>query len=251
MLITESNLVRLIFIVIFAKNIESADENVAVFDDGNETMSHSYHQSTLLPVESVEAVSHIDMDTVLKNIENNSSRQQKALLQTEDEYEDLMNTEAADTTPATMHVISHTYPETQIATDEETTEPTTKKAKQLEIYKTRPNELLRHYVEDTHLRPPIAALVDKKINPLTKARQLWKSAVRPAASNLEVMLVSYDSEGNNTTQNIWREKKISFQIAHTLMFLLTIYKYLIFGLLSRHSQYLQYFQYESNDDIFE
>lgn len=197
---------RLIFIVIFAKNIESADENVAVFDDGNETMSHSYHQSTLLPVESVEAVSHIDMDTGLKINENNSSRQQKALLQTEDDYEDLMNTEAADTTPATVHVISHTYPETQIATDEETTEPTTKKAKQLEIYKTRPNELLRHYVEDTHLRPPIAALVDKKINPLTKARQLWKSAVRPAASNLEVMLVSYDSEGIRSIYNISNTK---------------------------------------------
>lgn len=197
MLIAESDFLRLIFVVIFAKNIESADENVSIFN-GNETMSHSYHQSTVLPEESLEFVNNLDTTTVIKNVENNSSRQQKALMQFENDYEDLMNTEdAADTTPATVNFNSHTHPESHIA-DEETTQPTTKKAKQLEVYKTRPNELLRHYVEDTHLRPPIAALVDKKINPLTKARQLWKMAVRPAASNLEVMLVSYDSEGNLT-----------------------------------------------------
>lgn len=80
--------------------------------------------------------------------------------------------------------------------DEETTiqTPTSKKPKKIEIYKTRPNELLRHYVEDSHLRSPIAALIDKKSNPLAKAKKLWKAALRPN-SLLDIMVVSYDSEG--------------------------------------------------------
>lgn len=80
--------------------------------------------------------------------------------------------------------------------EEETTiqPPTSKKPKKIEIYKTRPNELLRHYVEDSHLRSPIAALIDKKSNPLGKAKKLWKAALKPN-SLLDIMVVSYDSEG--------------------------------------------------------
>lgn len=70
---------------------------------------------------------------------------------------------------------------------------TSKKPKQIEIYKTRPNELLRHYVEDSHLRSPVAALIDKKTNPLSKAKKLWKAALKPN-SLLDIMVVSYDSE---------------------------------------------------------
>lgn len=81
--------------------------------------------------------------------------------------------------------------------DATTVQPTTpKKPKNLEIYKTRPNVLLRHYVEDSRLRSPIAALIDKKANPLIKSKKLWKSALRPN-SLLDIMVVSYDSEGKN------------------------------------------------------
>lgn len=82
--------------------------------------------------------------------------------------------------------------------DEPTTvqPPTSKKPKKIEIYKTRPNELLRHYVEDSHLRSPVAALIDKKSNPLSKAKKLWKAALKPN-SLLDIMVVSYDSEGKS------------------------------------------------------
>lgn len=88
--------------------------------------------------------------------------------------------------------------ETYIDIGEEVTTiqpPTSKKPKKIEIYKTRPNELLRHYVEDSHLRSPIAALIDKKTNPLMKAKKLWKAALKPN-SLLDIMVVSYDSEGD-------------------------------------------------------
>ena len=100
-----------------------------------------------------------------------------------------------DTT--TMAEIDSELNETNIdLAEEETTiqPPTSKKPKKIEIYKTRPNELLRHYVEDSHLRSPVAALIDKKKNPLSKAKKLWKAALKPNAL-LDIMVVSYDSEG--------------------------------------------------------
>lgn len=72
------------------------------------------------------------------------------------------------------------------------------------IYKMRPNELLRHYVEDSHLRSPIAALIDKKRNPLSKAKKLWKAALKPN-SLLDIMVVSYDSEGEHQVQSFLLE----------------------------------------------
>lgn len=77
--------------------------------------------------------------------------------------------------------------------------------KNIEIFKTRPNELLRYYVEDGHLRSPIAALVDKKSNPLGKAKKLWKAALRPN-SLLDILVVSYDSEGIKSTYNLTNTK---------------------------------------------
>lgn len=100
-----------------------------------------------------------------------------------------------DTTPA--NEIESEVNDTNIEiADEETTvqPPTSKKPKKIEIYKTRPNELLKHYVEDSHLRSPVAALIDKKANPLAKAKKLWKAALRPNTL-LDIMVVSYDSEG--------------------------------------------------------
>lgn len=77
--------------------------------------------------------------------------------------------------------------------------------KNIEIFKTKPNELLRFYVEDGHLRSPIAALVDKKPNPLSKSKKLWKAALRPN-SLLDIMVVSYDSEGIKSTYNLTNTK---------------------------------------------
>lgn len=77
--------------------------------------------------------------------------------------------------------------------------------KNIEIFKTKPNELLRLYVEDGHLRSPVAALVDKKSNPLGKAKKLWKAALRPN-SLLDIMVVSYDSEGIKSTYNLTNTK---------------------------------------------
>lgn len=109
--------------------------------------------------------------------------------------EALENFPEEDTT--TMAEIDSELNETNIdLAEEETTiqPPTSKKPKKIEIYKTRPNELLRHYVEDSHLRSPVAALIDKKKNPLSKAKKLWKAALKPNAL-LDIMVVSYDSEG--------------------------------------------------------
>lgn len=84
--------------------------------------------------------------------------------------------------------------------------PTSKRPpKNIEIFKTRPNELLRIYVEDGHLRSPIAALVDKKSNPLSKAKRLWNAALEPN-SLLDIMVVSYDSEGIKSTYNLTNTK---------------------------------------------
>lgn len=77
--------------------------------------------------------------------------------------------------------------------------------KNIEIFKKRPNELLQIYVEDGHLRSPIAALVDKKSNPLNKAKKLWKAALRPN-SLLDILVVSYDSEGIKSTYNLTNTK---------------------------------------------
>lgn len=92
--------------------------------------------------------------------------------------------------------------ETEITEDLDDTTifpPLVKPTKGPKIYKTRPNELLRHYVEDSHLRSPIAALIDKKRNPLSKAKKLWKAALKPN-SLLDIMVVSYDSEGKHRAQ---------------------------------------------------
>lgn len=102
--------------------------------------------------------------------------------------------------------------ETHIDINEEVTTvipplPSTSKRppKNIEIFKTKPNELLRLYVEDGHLRSPIAALVDKKSNPLNKAKKLWKAALKPN-SLLDILVVSYDSEGIKSTYNLTNTK---------------------------------------------
>jgi hypothetical protein len=125
------------------------------------------------------------LDTILDEV----------LVKPEHQDDETIESLSEDTT--TIADIDSEINETNIDVGEEATTiqaPTSKKPKKIEIYKTRPNELLRHYVEDSHLRSPIAALIDKKSNPLVKAKKLWKAALKPN-SLLDIMVVSYDSEG--------------------------------------------------------
>lgn len=115
-----------------------------------------------------------------------------------------------DTTPLSeLEVENNATNNEDTEEDETTVQPATiKKSKKIEIYKTRPNELLRHYVEDSHLRSPVAALIDKKANPLAKSKKLWKAALRPNAL-LDIMVVSYDYEGKLINYGAF-ERKFSY-----------------------------------------
>ncbi|CRL03039.1 CLUMA_CG016398, isoform A [Clunio marinus] len=130
-------------------------------------------------------------------------KREESLLQSTDHKDDETIEALAEETTITPEIEGEIN-ETNIDLGEEPTTiqpPTSKKPKKIEIYKTRPNELLRHYVEDSHLRSPIAALIDKKRNPLSKAKKLWKAALKPN-SLLDIMVVSYDSEGIKSTYNL-------------------------------------------------
>lgn len=98
-------------------------------------------------------------------------------------------------------------PEGDFSEEVTTIHPTTskKEPKQIKIYKMSPNEILRNFVDDLHLRSPVAALVDKKSNPLAKAQRLWKAALRPNTP-LDIVLVTYDSTGQ--LKNISSLKKV-------------------------------------------
>ena len=93
-------------------------------------------------------------------------------------------------------IIVEAQPEGEFSEELTTIHPTTskKEPKQIKIYKMSPNEILRNLVDDLHLRSPVAALVDKKSNPLAKAQRLWKAALRPNTP-LDIVLVTYDSTG--------------------------------------------------------
>lgn len=93
-------------------------------------------------------------------------------------------------------MIVEAIPEGEFSEEITTIHPTTskKEPKQIKIYKMSPNEILRNLVDDLHLRSPVAALVDKKSNPLVKAQRLWKAALRPNTP-LDIVLVTYDSTG--------------------------------------------------------
>lgn len=93
-------------------------------------------------------------------------------------------------------MIVEAIPEGESSEEITTIHPTTskKEPKQIKIYKMSPNEILRNLVDDLHLRSPVAALVDKKSNPLAKAQRLWKAALRPNTP-LDIVLVTYDSTG--------------------------------------------------------
>lgn len=157
----------------------------------NETLSETHQKFTESIVNAI--LMHKNVTNVTDVADTIKVNARKAKFNPDESERDLSNLDIEDTTYKLDVSINLENSE-----HETTIHPTTKKAKQLGVYKTRPNELLRHYVEDTNIRPPIAALVDKKLNPLMKARQLWKITVRPKAA-LDAMLVSYDSEGKYLT----------------------------------------------------
>lgn len=84
----------------------------------------------------------------------------------------------------------------QIISETQTTLPPTFLSKQIRVLKMSPDEILRNFVSDINLRTPIAALVDRKQNPLIKAKQLWRASLIPNAP-LEIILISYDGEGES------------------------------------------------------
>lgn len=141
-----------------------------------------------------------DQMVIEANIELNRSRESKKIeenLETpESRSQDALESSVEDTTTV-QELESDNETNIDLGEDLTTIQPPfskSKESKQIKIYKTSPNELLRMYVEDCHLRSPVAALVDKKSNPLFKAKKLWKAALKPN-SLLDIMVVSYDSEG--------------------------------------------------------
>jgi len=141
---------------------------------------------------------------VLKTkLERNSeyNKNEDYLETSEHKNDDLPNNSMEDTTTAADLLEADNG--TNLDSGEETTTifPTTSKkvSKQIKTHKTiAPGALLKMYVEDSHLRSPVAALIDKKSNPLLKAKKLWKKALTPN-SLLDIMVVSYDSEGKRAS----------------------------------------------------
>ncbi|CAO1374836.1 unnamed protein product [Diamesa serratosioi] len=107
-------------------------------------------------------------------------------------------------------IIHEGIPEVDFIEDLTTIHPTTskKEPKQIKIYKMSPNDILRNLVDDLHLRSPVAALVDKKSNPLGKAQRLWKAALRPNTP-LDIVLVTYDSTGIKSSYNLTNTKTMN------------------------------------------
>lgn len=88
-----------------------------------------------------------------------------------------------------------------------TTTPTTttaaiitssKKSKKIEtptrFFKYSADEILRKYLEDIHIRSPLAVLINTSPVPLRKAKQLWKATLRPN-SPTDCVLVAFNSSG--------------------------------------------------------
>lgn len=146
---------------------------------------------------TVEANEPAQEDQMEANSKKSKSLKPRPNIETEEIFvqaEPRLFETVEDTTPS-IDLENPAANDTSFDEDETTIQPpTSKKPKKIEIFKTRPNELLRHYVEDSHLRSPVAALIDKKRNPLSKAKKLWKAALKPN-SLLDIMVVSYDSEG--------------------------------------------------------
>lgn len=73
-----------------------------------------------------------------------------------------------------------------------------KKSKKIDtptrFFKYSADEILRKYLEDIHIRAPLAALINTSPVALRKAKQLWKSTLRPN-SPIDIVLVAFNSSG--------------------------------------------------------
>lgn len=179
-----------------AYETKSDASTMSTFQDSS--MESSKHFEMEATESSFDTISESNEDRLEVNMKKSKAIKGRLLDSISDEdrsrFDETPEIFVEDTTVPDMDSESN---ETSIemVEDPTTIQPlTSKKPKNLEIYKTRPNVLLRHYVEDSHLRSPIAALIDKKSNPLAKSKKLWKAALKPN-SLLDIMVVSFDSEG--------------------------------------------------------
>jgi hypothetical protein len=180
---TTSTLEELSMSSTLTKKVRDGVTEYGIYSESSETIQD--HPEVNVKKAMSKSIKARLLDTILDEV----------LIKPEHQDDETIESLSEDTT--TITDIDSEINETNIDVGEEATTiqaPTSKKPKKIEIYKTRPNELLRHYVEDSHLRSPIAALIDKKSNPLVKAKKLWKAALKPN-SLLDIMVVSYDSEG--------------------------------------------------------
>lgn len=73
-----------------------------------------------------------------------------------------------------------------------------KKSKKIDtpthLFKYSADEILRKYLEDIHIRAPLAALINTSPATLRKAKMLWKSTLRPN-SQIDIVLVAFNSSG--------------------------------------------------------
>lgn len=121
-----------------------------------------------------------------------------------------MNIPLAVTTTTQTAAPTTTAPIT--TTMQTVTIPTTiysKKPKKIDtptrFFKYSADEILRQYLEDIHIRAPLATLINTSPNALRKAKQLWTSTLR-TNSPIDIVLVAFNSSGKTRT----REKKDFF-----------------------------------------
>lgn len=62
------------------------------------------------------------------------------------------------------------------------------------FFKYSADEILRKYLEDIHIRAPLAALIDTSPAALRKAKLLWKTTLRPN-SPIDIILLAFNSSG--------------------------------------------------------
>lgn len=62
------------------------------------------------------------------------------------------------------------------------------------FFKYSADEILRKYLEDIHIRSPLAALIDTSPAALRKSKMLWKTTLRPN-SPIDIILLAFNSSG--------------------------------------------------------
>lgn len=90
-----------------------------------------------------------------------------------------------------------------------------KKSKKIEalpprVYKYSADEIVRKYLDDTFLRPPLATLINTAPEPLRKAKKLWKSALKPNSA-IDIVLVAFNSSGKRSKSIQSIQKKRAFR----------------------------------------